>query len=132
MTLSIGLGSTSFGKELYAYSPRIDFSTGGSGDERTALDFTSPHSHYFCEVNVSLDTGSWADNDLIAVIYRANGQIIFQAKWGVNATTLGQPITIPVQIILPPDTRFKAVLAMSSGTGMIGTGSVILVGRELG
>jgi len=133
VTLSTGLSAVSVGKEIYAYSPRIDFATGSSGEERVALNFTSPNQYYRCTLNVSLDSGSWAANDIIAIIFRGNGEILFQSKWGVNSTTIGQPLTIyPLELILPPNTTFKAVLAMSSGTGMIGTGSVLLVGKQLG
>jgi len=133
MTLITGTTAVGVANELYAYSPLIDFSAGSSGDERIALDFTSPNSHYSCVLNVSLDTGSWAANDIIAVIFRGNGETLFKAKWGVNATTIGQPQSIyPLQVILPPNTIFKAVLAFSSATAMVGTGSVVMVGRQIG
>lgn len=133
MTLITGTTAIGVGKEIYAYSPLVDFSAGSSGDERIALDFTSPNDHYSCVLNVSLDTGSWAANDIIAIIFRGNGEILFKAKWGVNATTIGQPQSIyPLQVILPPNTIFKAVLAFSSATAMVGTGSVVLVGRQIG
>jgi len=133
VTLSTGLSAISVGKEIYAYSPRIDFATGSSGEERIALNFVSPNQYYQCTLNVSLDSGSWTATDIIAIIFRGNGEILYQAKWGVNATTIGQPLTIyPLELILPPNTTFKAVLAMSSVTNMIGTGSVLLVGRKLG
>jgi hypothetical protein len=83
-------------------------------------------------INVSLDTGSWAANDLIAIIVRGNGLILFKSKWAVNATTLGQPIEFPYHFVLPPNTQFKVALAMSSGTAMVGTGSVIMTGKMIG
>ena len=133
MTLITGTTAIAVGKEIYAYSPLVDFSAGSSGDERIALDFTSPNSHYSCVLNVSLDTGSWAAADIIAIIFRGNGETLFKAKWGVNATTIGQPQSIyPLQVILPPNTIFKAVLAFSSATAMVGSGSVVLVGRQIG
>jgi len=133
VTLSTGLSAISVGKEIYAYSPRIDFSAAGTGEERVALNFVSPNQYYQCTLNVALDTGSWAADDIIAIIFRANGEVIFQAKWAINATTIGQPQSIyPLEIILPPNTTFKAVLAFSSATAMLGTGSVLLVGRKLG
>jgi len=133
VTLITGTTAIGVGKEIYAYSPLVDFSAGSSGDERIALDFTSPNGHYSCVLNVSLDTGSWAANDIIAIIFRGNGEILFKAKWGVNATTIGQPQSIyPLQVILPPNTIFKAVLAFSSATAMVGSGSVVLVGRQIG
>jgi len=133
VTLITGKTAIAVEKEIYAYSPLVDFSAGSSGDERIALDFTSPNSHYSCVLNVSLDTGSWAAADIIAIIFRGNGETLFKAKWGVNATTIGQPQSIyPLQVILPPNTIFKAVLAFSSATAMVGSGSVVLVGRQIG
>jgi len=133
MTLITGTTAIGVGKEIYAYSPLVDFSAGSSGEERIALDFTSPNGHYSCVLNVSLDTGSWSAADIIAIIFRGNGETLFKAKWGVNATTIGQPQSIyPLQVILPPNTIFKAILAFSSATAMVGSGSVVLVGRQIG
>jgi len=133
MALQTGQGVIAVGREIYAYSPRIDFAAGSTGDERIALDFTSPNKHYSCTLNVSLDTGSWANGDIIAIIFRGNGLTLFQSKWAVNATTIGQPQSMyPLALVLPPNTTFKAVLAFSSGTGMVGSGSVVLVGRQIG
>jgi len=133
VTLITGTTAIATENELYAYSPLIDFSSGSSGDDRIALSFDSPNAHYLCEINASLDTSSWVANDIIAIFYRANGQIIFRAKWAVNATTIGQPQQIfPLEIILPPNTNFKAIMAFQSGTAMVGSGSVVLVGRKIG
>jgi len=135
VTLITGTTAVGVGNEIYAYSPLIDFAAAGfsSGDERIALDFTSPNDHYSCVLNVSLDTGSWSAADIIAIIFRGNGETLFKAKWGVNATTIGQPQSIyPLQVILPPNTIFKAVLAFSSATAMVGSGSVVLVGKQIG
>jgi len=133
MTLITGTTAIAVGKEIYAYSPLVDFSAGSSGEERVALNFTSPNSYYSCVLNVSLDTGSWSAADIIAIIFRGNGETLFKAKWGVNATTIGQPQSIyPLQVILPPNTIFKAILAFSSATAMVGSGSVVLVGRQIG
>jgi len=132
MTLATGTGLTAIRREIYAYNG-VDFSSGSTGDEQVVLDFTSPNDHYRCELNVSLDTGSWAPADIIAIIFRANGLTIFKAKWAVNATTIGSPQAIyPLAIILPPQTRFKAILIFSSTAAMVGTGNVVLVGRAIG
>lgn len=132
MTLLTGPGAISVGDEIYAYSQRVDFSAYASGAEAIALDFTSPNGHYSCLVNVSLDVGSMAQNDLLAVIIRANGENLFSAKWALLAS-YGAPQSIyPLNVILPPNTRFKAILALSSGTAMVGSGSVILTGRRIG
>ena len=132
MTLITGQSAIATENELYAYSPLIDFSAGSTGEDRVALSFDSPNGHYLCEVNASLDTSSWVADDIIAIFYRANGQIIFKAKWAVNATTIGQPQQItPLEIILPPNTNFKAIMAFQSATAMVGSGSVVLVGRKI-
>ena len=132
MTLLTGPGAISVEDEIYAYSQRVDFSAYASGAEAIALDFTSPNGHYNCLVNVSLDVGGMAQNDLLAVIIRANGENLFQAKWALLAS-YGAPQSIyPLTVILPPNTRFKAILALTSGTAMVGSGSVILTGRRIG
>ena len=132
MTLLTGPGAISVQDEIYAYSQRVDFSAYASGAEATALDFTSPDDHYIRTLNVSLDVGSMAQGDLLSVIIRANGENLYQAKWALLAS-YGAPQSIyPLTVILPPFTRFKAILALSSGTAMVGSGSVILVGRRLG
>ena len=132
MTLLTGPGAISVEDEIYAYSQRVDFSAYASGAEAIALDFTSPNDHYSCLINVSLDVGSMAQNDLLAVIIRANGENLFSAKWALLAS-YGAPQSIyPLNVILPPNTRFKAILALSSGTAMVGSGSVILTGRRIG
>ncbi|HIP08219.1 MAG TPA: hypothetical protein EYG65_00630 [Rhodospirillales bacterium] len=132
MSLSLSTAANAIGSDLWGYSPVIDFSAYASGAEAIAFDFQSPNSYYRCLINVSLDTGSWAANDIIAIIVRGNGLILFKSKWAVNATTLGQPIEFPYHFVLPPNTQFKVVLAMSSGTAMVGTGSVIMTGRKIG
>ena len=134
MTLSTSLQAVSVGDSIYAYSPRIDFSAYSSGEEAIALNFTSPNDFFYCTLIVSLDTGSWSHQDIVAIIFRGNGETIFQAKWALgDPVNFGEPVSIyPLNIILPPNTVFKAVLALQSGTAMVGTGSVILVGNKLG
>jgi len=132
MSLTLSTAANAIGPELWGFSPLIDFSVYASGAEAIAFDFQSPNSHYRCQLNVSLDTGSWAAGDLIAIIMRGNGQLLFKSKWAVNATTLGQPIDFPINFVLPPNTQFKAVLAMSSGTAMVGSASAIMTGRVIG
>jgi len=132
VSLTLSTAANAIGPELWGFSPLIDFSAYASGAEAIAFDFQSPNSYYRCQLNVSLDTGSWAANDIIAIIVRGNGQVLFKSKWAVNATTLGQPIDFPIHFVLPPNTQFKAVLALTSGTAMVGSGSVIMTGREFG
>ena len=133
MTLSTSEQAVSVGNSIYAYSPRIDFSAFASGAEATALDFTSPNDHFRCVINISLDSGSWAADDIIAIIIRGNGENLAQYKWTVNATTIGSPQTIfPLSVILPPNTVFRVVFAMSSGTAMVGSAGAVLVGKKIG
>ena len=132
MSLTLSTAANAIGPELWGFSPLIDFSTYASGAEAVCFDFQSPNSHYRCQLNVSLDTGSWSAADLIAIIMRGNGQILFKSKWAVNSTTLGQPIDFPINFVLPPNTQFKAVLAMSSSTAMVGSASAIMTGRVIG
>ena len=132
MSLTLSTAANAIGTDLWGYSPLIDFSAYASGAEATCFEFQSPNDYYRCQLNVSLDTGSWSANDIIAIIIRGNGLILFKSKWGVNATTLGQPIEFPYHFVLPPNTQFKAVLAMSSATEMVGSGSVIMTGQMIG
>jgi len=131
VSLTLSTAANAIGPELWGFSPLIDFSAYASGAEAIAFDFQSPNSYYRCQLNVSLDTGSWSPNDLISIVMRGNGQVLFKSKWAVNATTLGQPIDFPVNFVLPPNTQFKAVLAMSSSTAMVGSASAIMTGRQI-
>jgi len=132
VSLTLSTAANAIGTDLWGYSPLIDFSAYASGAEATCFEFQSPNDYYRCQLNVSLDTGSWAANDIIAIIIRGNGLVLFKSKWVVNATTLGQPIEFPYNFVLPPNTQFKAVLAMSSSTAMVGSGSVIMTGQMIG
>jgi len=130
-TLATSLTADAVDENLFAYGPRIDFSTAISGTERTALSFISPPDYYRCELNVSLDSGSWSAGDLMSIVLKINSNNIYQAKWAVNATTLGQPQMIsPLSIIMAPETLFEAILAFSSSVAMVGSGSVILTGTR--
>jgi len=133
MTLITGATAISVGDEIYAYARRVDFSAGASGAERVALSFSSPNDHFRCVINVSLDSGSWAANDIIAIIIRGNGDNLATYKWSVNATTIGSPQTIfPLSIILPPNTEFRLVFSFSSSTAMVGSAGAVLVGKKIG
>ena len=77
MTLIVGPNAIAFEKEIYAFSGLIDFSAGSSGDERTALDFTSPNAYYKCDLAMSIDSGSWSANDILGIIMRLNGQNVY-------------------------------------------------------
>ena len=132
MTLITGTTAVNVGDRILAYSNLIDFSIASSGTERVALDFTSPNDFFECIVTSSIDSGSWSATDIIAVIYRGNGEILYKSKWAVNATTIGQnQAPDPIRIILPPNTIFKAVLAFSSSIAMVGSGSISLTGRKI-
>ena len=131
--LEVGTVVVAFEKELYAYSGLVDFSAGGTGDERIALDFTSPQGYFKCDVAVNMDSGSWADADILGTIMRLNGQNIYLNKFAITPQTLGQAqLVSPFRIILPPNTRVKFIFQFSSGTAMVGSGAVVLTGREIG
>jgi len=131
-TLATSLTADAIGDTIFAYGPRIDFAVPGvSGAEREALEFTSPQDYYLCQVNVSLDSGSWSADDIMAIILKANLNTLYQSKWKINATTLGSPQMIdPISIVLAPETQFKLLLAFSSATAMTGSGSAILTGTR--
>ena len=78
MSLTLSTAANAIGTDLWGYSPVIDFSAYASGAEATAFDFQSPNAYYRCLLNVSLDTGSWAPNDIIAIIVRGNGFSLIQ------------------------------------------------------
>jgi len=133
MTLILGKTAISTGREIYAYNG-VDFSAYASGAEAVALDFSSPNNHFVCDLSVSMDTGSMAHTDVLAIIMRGNGENIYLAKWALgNPDNFGEPIgPPPIRIILPPNTVFKVVFSLTSGTAMTGTAKVALVGRKLG
>jgi len=132
VTLATSVNALSVGDRIFAFSPLIDFSAGASGAERTALDFTSPNFFYECLVTNSIDSGSWSDADIIAFLYRGNGQLIYKSKHAVNASTLGQDqASNDLRFVLPPNTVFRASIAFSSSTAMVGTGSVVLTGKVI-
>jgi len=133
MTLTVGKNAISFEKEIYAYSGLVDFSAGGSGDERTALDFTSPNAYYRCDLAISIDSGSWVAADILGTIMRLNGQNIFLNKFAITSQTLGQAqLVSPFSVILPPNTRVKFIFQFTSATAMVGNAAVILTGAEIG
>jgi len=133
MTLTVGKNAISFEREIYAYSGLIDFSTGSTGDERTALDFTSPNAYYKCDLAISIDSGSWVANDILGTIMRLNGQSVFLNKFAITATTLGQAqLVSPFSVVIPPNTRVKFIFAFSSASSMTGNAAVILTGVEIG
>jgi hypothetical protein len=133
MTLITGPTAISIGNEIYAYNG-VDFSAFASGAEATALDFSSPNDHFLCDISVSMDTGSLAANDILAIIMRGNGENIYLAKWALgDPNNFGEPIgPPPVRVILPPNTVFRVVFSLTSGTAMVGSARAALVGRKLG
>ena len=133
MTLITGPTAISVGNEIYAYNG-VDFSAFASGAEATALDFSSPNNHFLCDISVSMDTGSLAAQDILAIIIRGNGENIYLAKWALgDPNNFGEPIgPPPVRVILPPNTVFRVVFSLTSGTAMVGSARAALVGRKLG
>lgn len=133
MALILGKTAVAVGDEMWAYNG-VDFSAYSTGQEAVALDFTSPNDHFLCDISVSLDTGSLSESDILAIIMRGNGENIYLAKWALgNPANFGEPIgPPPVRVILPPNTVFKVVFSLTSGTSMLGTARAALVGRKLG
>ena len=133
MTLTVGKGINEVIGEVWAYSGLIDFSAGSTGDERTALDFTSPNAHYKCDLAISIDSGSWVNTDILGTIMRLNGQAIYLNKFAITSQTLGQAqLVSPFSVILPPNTVVKFIFQFSSGTAMTGNAAVVLTGVQLG
>lgn len=133
MTLTVGKNAIAFEKEIYAYSGLVDFSAGSTGDERVALDFTSPNAYYKCDLAISMDSGSWVNSDILGTIMRLNGQSIYLNKFAITSTTLGQAqLVSPFSVVLPPNTRVKFIFQFSSGSAMVGNAAVVLTGREIG
>ena len=133
MSLTVGKGINEVIGEVWAYSGLIDFSTGSTGDERTALDFTSPDAHYKCDLAISIDSGSWVNTDILGTILRLNGQSVYLNKFAITSTTLGQAqLVSPFSIILPPNTVVKFIFQFSSGSTMTGNAAVVLTGVQLG
>jgi len=133
MTLTVGKNAIAFEKEIYAYSGLIDFSFGSTGDERLALDFTSPNAYYKCDLAISIDSGSWVAADILGTIMRLNGQNVFLNKFAITSTTLGQAqLVSPFSVILPPNTVVKFIFQFSSAAAMVGNAAVILTGVEIG
>ena len=133
MTLILGKTAVSTENEIWAYNA-VDFSAFASGAEATALDFSSPNDHFLCDISISMDTGSLAANDILAIIMRGNGENIYLAKWALgDPNNFGEPIgPPPVRVILPPNTVFRVVFSLTSGTAMVGSARAALVGRKLG
>jgi len=133
VTLITGPTAISVGNEIYAYNG-VDFSAYSTGQEATALDFSSPNDHFLCDISISMDTGSLAANDILAIIMRGNGENIYLAKWALgDPNNFGEPIgPPPVRVILPPNTVFRVVFSLTSGTAMVGSARAALVGRRLG
>ena len=133
MTLITGPNAIDFEKEIYAFSGLIDFSAGSSGDERTALDFTSPYAYYKCDLAISIDSGSFSANDILGIIMRLNGQNVYLNKFAITSTTLGQAqLVSPFSVILPPNTRVKFIYQFTSSTAMVGSAAVVITGRMIG
>ena len=133
MTLITGPTAVSVGNEIWAYNG-VDFSAYASGAEATALDFSSPNDHFLCDISVSMDTGSLAAQDILAIFIRGNGENIYLAKWALgDPNNFGEPIgPPPVRVILPPNTVFRVVFSLTSGTAMVGSARAALIGRKLG
>jgi len=133
VTLTVGTGINEVRDEVWAYSGLIDFSAGSSGDERTALNFTSPNAYYRCDLAISIDSGSWVNTDILGTFMRLNGQNVYLNKFSITSTTLGQAqLVSPFSVILPPNTVVKFIFQFSSSAAMVGNAAVILTGVQIG
>jgi len=134
VTLATGLTATVVGEEIYAQN-LIAFSAYGSGADAEALSFTSPNDYFSCIANMAIDAGALTQADILSVAIRGNGINLYLAKWILgNADTGGMGIATigPISVVLPPNSEFAVVFSLTSGTAMVGSASVILVGRKVG
>jgi len=130
---AIGQGINEVERDIWAFSGLVDFSSGSTGDERLALDFTSPNAYYRCDLAISIDSGSWVAADILGTIMRLNGQNIYLNKFAITSQTLGQAqLVSPFSIVLPPNTRVKFIFQFSSAAAMVGNAAVILTGVQIG
>ena len=129
MTLSAGTGFNAVGREIFGFSPQINFADGSSGDDRTAFDFTSPIQLYMCELQPAINTSGMAANDILSFSLQGNGLSIFQTKFALASASEPVQAQLPgIKFILPSRTILKAVFNMQSGTGMIGSATCMFRG----
>ena len=131
MTLSAGTGFQAIGREIFGFSPQINFASAASNTDRTAFDFTSPNSYYLCEMQPGIDTNGMAANDILSFTLQGNGNAIFQTKFALAAASEPIQSQLPdIKFILPKLTILTATFNMQSGTGMIGTATCIFRGVQ--
>jgi len=129
MTLSAGTGFNAVGREIFGFSPQINFADGSSGDDRTSFDFTSPLQLYMCEMQPAINTAGMAANDILSFSLQGNGLSIFQTKFALAAASEPVQAQLPgIKFILPSRTILKAIFVMQSGTGMIGSATCMFRG----
>ena len=121
MTLVTGNSFNSIGREIFGYAPQINFADGGSGDSRTAFDFTSPQ-------NKAMVAG-----DIISYIIQANGLNIYGTKFALTVDKEPIASQLPeIKFILPPNTQLLVAFILISSAGMIGSASCMFRGVEFG
>jgi hypothetical protein len=134
MTLVTGNSFNSIGREIFGYAPQINFADGGSGDSRTAFDFTSPQNRaYMVEMTPSVDSSAMAAGDIISYIIQGNGLNIYGTKFAL--TVAKEPIAsqLPeIKFILPPNTQLLVAFILISSAGMIGSAFCMFRGVEFG
>jgi len=129
MTLSAGTGFLAEAREIYGFSPQINFSDGSTGDDRTAFDFTSPLQLYMCEMQPAINTSGMAANDILSFSLQGNGLSIFQSKFALATASEPVQAQLPtIKFILPSRTILRAIFNMQSGTGMIGSATCMFRG----
>ena len=134
MTLVSGNSFNSIGREIFGYAPQINFSSGSSGDDRVAFDFTSPQNRaYLVNVVPSVDSSAMAQGDIISYVIQGNGLNIYATKFAL--TVAKEPIQsqLPeIKFILPPSTRLVVSFTLQSGTGMVGSAFCMFRGVNFG
>jgi len=129
MTLSASTGFNAVGREIFGFAPQINFADAGTGDDRTAFDFTSPMQLYMCEMQPAINTSGMAANDILSFSLQGNGLSIFQTKFALASASEPIQAQLPgIKFILPSRTILKAVFNMQSGTGMIGSATCMFRG----
>jgi len=134
VTLVTGNSFNSIGREIFGYAPQINFADGGSGDSRTAFDFTSPQNKaYMVEMTPSMDSSAMAAGDIISYIIQANGLNIYSTKFALTVDKEPIASQLPeIKFILPPNTQLLVAFILISSAGMIGSASCMFRGVRFG
>ena len=112
----VRIGDISF---AYAYSGEISNAAGGQASKSTMLDFTTGSSTINCEVTWGIE---WAGTDDIYLEIEMDGQSVYTSNYKENSVIAN----LPIKLIIPPFTRFKALWGIDNVTK---TATVMLAGR---